>query len=196
MITIQVEGIEALQRRLRSMPSVLNKGIANGINRTARAIEQHELVEMERTIDRPTPFTLAGVRVSEARPKPDANAIIYIQPIQARYLRMTIEGGVIPVNLTPIVKNVRLNQYGNIPGKRKGLEGIKGKAGTKFIGEIRGVYGVWQRYGRGGNKLKLLVRVERNARRKKRFDFYGVGQRVANQRLTRDVIDAIRAAIR
>ncbi len=191
MITIQLEGIAALERQLRNLPAVLNAGVAAGINRTARAIEQNLLVEMERTIDRPTPFTMNAIQVFEARVKPDPSAIIAIRPIQAKYLAATIRGARLPTILTPI--NIKLSAHGNILGKRGGLESIKARGKKRFIATINGTYGVWERSGRGGRKIKLLVMVKRDQERKPRFDFYGVGQRVAGQRLTRDVLEAIRA---
>lgn len=194
MINIQVDGIEALQRQLSRMPTVLNKALAAGINRTARAIEQHELVALERDIDRPTRFTMNAVRVSEARPKPNPSAVIYVQPLQARYLRYAIEGGRLPTILTPV--NIKLNQYGNILGKRGGLEGIAEKGVRRFVATINGVIGVWERYGKDGSKIKLLVMVKRDQVRRERWDFYGIGQRVAEQRLRSDVAAAIEAALR
>jgi hypothetical protein len=195
MITIQVEGIEQLQRQLRALPAAFSKGIAAGINRTARAIEQHELVEMERTLDRPTPFTLNAIKVSEARAdKPEPSAIIYIQPLQAKYLTMTIRGGTLPRVLTPI--NVKVNAYGNILGKREGLNAIALRGKKRFVATINGTTGVWERIGPKGRGIRLLVMVKREQPRAARFDFYGVGQRVANERLTSDVTAAIQDAMR
>jgi hypothetical protein len=195
---IGIEGLDRLQAQLRRVSEQgLREALAKGLNRTIAAIEQHELVEMERRLDRPTPFTLNALKVFKAQPRDGKlNAVLFVQPTQAKYLRTTIHGGTLPVNLTPVIKNQSLNQHGNIRGKRKGLAGIKGNTQTKFIGEINGVYGVWQRYGRGGSKLKLLVRVERDAQREARWDFYGIGQRVANERLRADVGAAIADELR
>ena len=196
---IGIEGLDRLQAQLRRVSEQgLREALAKGLNRTIAAIEQHELVEMERRLDRPTPFTMNALKVFKAQPREGKlNAVLFVQPTQAKYLRTTIHGGTLPVNLTPVIKNQKLDRHGNIRGKRdKGLAGIAGKAKTKFIGEINGVYGLWQRYGRGGSKLRLLVRVERDAKREARWDFYGVGQRVANQRLRTDVAEAIADELR
>ena len=194
MISIRVEGLDQLQRHLRRFPQAVKTGLANGINRTARAIEQHQLIEMERTLDRPTPFTLNAIKVSPARAdKPNPSAIIYIQPLQAKYLATAIHGGQLPTILTPI--NIKLNRYGNVTGKRGGMEAIAAKGKKRFIATINGTTGVWERRGRGGRQLKLLVMVKRDQPRQPRFDFYGIGQRVASERLTRDVVEAIHAEL-
>ena len=193
-IRIRVEGLRNIQAALNRLPEATMKAATNGINRTMMAIEQHQLVEMERVLDRPSPFTLNALRRIDASPaKP--RAVLYIQPIQARYLRYAIEGGTLPVMLTPVIRNIKLNQYGNITGKRGGLPVIA-RATKRFIAEIGGVYGVWQRTGRGARGVKLLVKVERQAKRNQRWDFQGVARQVIDQRLLRDVSDAIRGAIR
>jgi hypothetical protein len=149
------------------------------------ALDQH--------IDRPTPYTARGVKLFKARAD-RLDAELFIQPDQAKYLKYAIEGGRIPTNLKP-TRATRLNQYGNIPGMQRGLEGIKGRARTKFIGEINGILGVWQRYGRGGTKLKLLVKVERDAPRTARLPWYETAERVASRRLQRDIGVAIGRAL-
>lgn len=193
MLNIRIEGLEQLQRRLANMPEQFNRATAAGINRTARAIEQHQLAALESSLDRPTPFTMNAIQVYEARPKPDPSAIIQLRPLQARYLIHTIRGARLPVILEPI--NIRLNRYGNIVGKSKGLEGIAAKGARRFVATINGTTGVWER-ARKGRGLKLLVRVARNVERKPRWDFYGVAERVARDRLTRDVSEAVEAELR
>lgn len=69
-------------------------------------------------------------------------------------------------------------------------------ARTKFIAEINGVYGVWQRHGPKGRKLKLLVRVDRDARRDKQWDFYKIAERTVQQRLIKDMRDTLADALR
>lgn len=179
----------SLQAGARKFPAQ----VAAGLNRTARAVEQHELVEMERRLDRPTPFTLDAFVLKKATP---GNLVVElrIKPIQASYLRHAIFGGRLKANVTPVLANARLNLYGNLPGKRRGLAGVAGRAKTKFVGEINGRFGVWQRYGRGGSKVRLLAYVARNVQRTKRWDFLGIAQRVVDERLARDVRAAIAAS--
>jgi len=168
--------------------------IADGINRTMRAVEQTELNALERDIDRPTPFTFNALAIRKANAR-HLDATLFVRPIQAEYLAALIEGGSIGTVLTP-TKRIRLNRYGNIPGKRKGLEGIAARGKRRFVGEVSGTFGVWERYGRGGRKLRLLVSVRKDQARQKQWDFYGIGLRVIRDRLARDVAAAIREAAR
>lgn len=55
-------------------------------------------------------------------------------------------------------KNIKLNKYGNLP--RNKLSQLKAKPNT-FIGEIKGVNGVWQR--------KKAIKVKKGKKRRKRL---------------------------
>ena len=190
---IRLEGLDQARRDIerigRDFPTVL----AQGLNRTAEAMYREAERALDQHIDRPTPYTARGIKLFKARAD-RLDAELFIQPDQAKYLKYAIEGGRIPTNLTP-TRATRLNQYGNVPGMQRGMEGIKGRAQTKFIGEINGILGVWQRYGRGGTKLKLLVKVERDAPRTARLPWYETAERVASRRLQRDIGVAIGRAL-
>lgn len=189
MITVNVEGLDELTRRLRGISGAVARGAAAGINRTLAAVEQHELVELERRIDRPNPFTMnaLGTRQATER-KPEG--VLYIKPLQARYLRYPLQGGQLEKLLVPIRGNVKLDRFGNIPGKRGGLDGIAKRLGG-FVAELNGVTGVWRTDRKG--KTRLLVMVAKNVKRRERWDFYGVGQRVIDARLARDLREALAA---
>jgi len=150
---------------------------------------------MAKYIDRPTPFTLSGVGRFYAK-RNRLNTVIFLKDIQAAYLETVIDGGVIDSTITPVLRNVRLNQYGNIRGKRqKGLQAVAGRARSKFVGEVMGVYGAWQRYGPGGSRLKLLAKLERNANRRAVWPAYEVARKAAEQRLDKDIGDALETVI-
>jgi hypothetical protein len=82
-------------------------------------------------------------------------AYVYIDKIQEEYLKYQIDGGtrqdkeggrvIVPVDM-------KLNAYGNIPGKRTGV--AKGK---RFGAVRKGVKGIWTKQGRGKNKTIKLV---------------------------------------
>jgi hypothetical protein len=94
-----------------------------------------------RELDRPTPFTIKGVRWQGAS-KNDfktgrLHSRVYLMPTQAEYLRYQIEGDTRTPKGTAIgvpTSNVKLNRYGNLAGGQ---------------GTINGVAGVWQRPRRG-----------------------------------------------
>ncbi len=195
MLDILVEGLDEVRRQVSALGRDINGALAEGVNRTMRAVEQNELVALEAQTDRPTPFSVNALKIYKATPS-RSSALLFVQPMQARYLKYAIEGGQIPVTLTP-TRSARLNQYGNIPGKRRGLVGIKGRTRSRFIAEINGVYGVWQRTGRRGARgLRLLVKVERSAPRDTRWKYYETAEDVARRRLMGDVINAIDRLLR
>ncbi|MCF8005046.1 MAG: helix-turn-helix domain-containing protein [Chromatiaceae bacterium] len=183
--------IIAALRQLRTTEA--NIALAAGLNRTGLAIERRSIMEMSSALDRPTPFTLSAI----ARYKADRNRLstkVFVKPTQARYLEPLVRGGTLPTVLTPIL--VKPDAHGNIRVKRRALEGIKGSARTKFVATINGVTGVWQRHGPKGRKLKLLVRVDRDARREKQWDFYKIAERTVQQRLIKDMRDTLADALR
>ena len=193
MLNITIDGLDKLQRQLAGLGSELPKAIAAGLNRTARAMEQNVLVGMERHLDRPTPFTINSTVILPANQK-HLDATLAIRPIQAAYLRTPIEGGDVSGTIVPVVSNAPLNQYGNLPGKRGGLERIKGKNKRRFVGKVGNTRGVWERL--PGNRLKAIATVDRTAPRRKVFPFFEIAEQVAEQRLVRDVTQAIDGVLR
>lgn len=188
MLNIKLEGLDKLQRQLSGLGKDLPKAIAAGINRTARGIEQAVLNGMERHLDRPTPFTLNAIAIQPANAK-HLDATLFVKDLQAAYLRTPIQGGDVSGSIVPVVSNARLNQYGNLPGKRRGLAGIKGNSKRRFVGKVGLTTGVWERL--PGNRLKAIATVDRAAPRRKVLPYFEIAQQVADQRLDRDVRAAI-----
>ena len=200
MVTLRVEGMGRLQRLLerRLGPRAMQEAMAKGINKTADTANAELTQGLNRHLDRPTPFTMKAIKTSKARPKPEPSAIVYVQPLQARYLKWPIYGGTLPTVIEPAAG--RLNKYGNIIGKNRaprGLKGIKGNNPKRFIAEIKGGFGVWERYGPKGRKVKPIVLVSRSSPRSKIYDFEYIGKKSVKRVLQSDVraalIDALRA---
>ena len=196
MVTVRVEGMDRLQRVLerRLGPRAMQEAMAKGINRTAETANAELTQGLSRHLDRPTPFTMKAIKTSKARPKPEPSAVVYVQPLQARYLKWPIQGGTIDSIITPAAG--RLNKYGNIPGKRGGLAKIKGANPRRFIAEIKGGYGVWERYGPKGRKVKPIALVSKNSPRSKIYDFEDIGTKSVKRVLQRDVRAALVEALR
>lgn len=196
MVSVRVEGLERIQRLLerRLGPRAMQEAMAKGINKTAATANAELTQGLSRHLDRPTPFTLKAIKTSKAKPKPEPSAIVYVQPLQARYLKWPIYGGTIDSIITPAAG--RLNRYGNIPGKRGGLEKIKGANPKRFIAEIKGDYGVWQRYGPKGRKVKPIALVSRRSPRSKIYDFEDIGKKSVKRVLQRDVREALVEVLR
>jgi hypothetical protein len=192
-VSVKLLGLDEAQAALKKLGRErMNIAIAAGVNRTAVQMERKLKVEMVNKLDRPTPFTLNAVRVWKAE-RNKLRATVYVQRIQASYLRYAIQGGRLPTILEPI--QVRTDRHGNIRGKRGGMQKIAGMGRNRFVATINGTTGVWQRHGPKGRKLKLLVKSSENKERRPRWDFFGIGERVARERLQSDVREAIQREI-
>lgn len=173
---------------------------AKALTKTAKDAQKALDRQVDKKIDRPTPFTRRSFGVSPAK-KSKLLSSIFIKDIQAGYLKYLVDGGVrVPKGgkgafLVPV--NIRLNKFGNIPGLRRGakVEKLLARPNT-FKGTIRGVSGIWQRHGPKKRKVKLLLRFEDSATYQERFPFYKITTGVARSRLNRNLKDSIDFAIK
>ena len=169
--------------------------IANGINSTLFGLKKEMSKQAEKKLDRPTPATKKGFFVKKANKKKQFG-FLAIKDFVAEYLKYQISGGTrsgskkIPV---PYTKNIRLNKYGNIIGKRRGL--IKNPS-KQFVAKIGGVSGVFQRHGKGGKQSKLIIGFKDSVTyNKKPFDFYTIGRSYINNTYNRNLDKAFRKAM-
>ena len=129
----------------------------------------------------PKPQTLNALFIKYAR-KTKPVVTLTFREWADEFMRFAVFGGIRKVNNTgiPIKANKRLNQFGNIPGRRSGL--VKGK--NEFIATIKGHTGVWKRTGKGKNtKLKLLINFYSNPKYEKIFPFHRVARKAVNVHL-------------
>jgi hypothetical protein len=190
MLKIDILDDNAAREALRKLGDGLPVALSAGLNRTMAAIEQAELNAMETHLHNPIPFTLAGLGVQKSHPR-HLDATLYIRPLQAAYLKYPIEGGTLDTVIAPVA--VKLNQAGNIPGKRRGFAGI-GTRKTDFVslvkspGRAQGKVGLWRKQ---GDTARLLAVVDKGAKREKRLPYYETAQKTAGDRLERDTVRAI-----
>lgn len=198
MLTVQVDGLKEALGRLEYMRDQIPFATALALTTVAKEIQAGMPAELDRALDRPTPFTKSGFYVKAARKGPGAYAEIGLKPITAGYLRKQIFGGVYRPEGTrlKLPSEVQLNQYGNIP---KGLirqliqRAEAGKRLTKTQSKKSGISrAVDLFYGDPGNGwpegiykrtdnglIPIIVFPRRTATYRKRFDFYGAAQRIA-----------------
>lgn len=152
------------------------------LNDTAWQSKEDVAKYAERTIDRPTKFTLRGFAVKKST-KRRLYSEVFIKPIQAEYLEYQIEGKTRrpESKAIPIPVNQRLNKFGNIPGMKGGkkINALLAKPNV-FKGMVRGVYGIWQRRKRG--PLKLLIAFKDKAQYEEAFDFEKAASKSARAR--------------
>lgn len=174
MIDVSIKAdVRAAKKMLRGFQKQIPFAAAKALTDTVKAVQKAEQKQMPRKLDRPTPFTLKGISIERAT-KRDLSARVFIRPIQAEYLIYQIEGGrrqATSKGLGVPTMHARLNKYGNIPSRRKGLV----KKRNQFIATIGATTGVWERSSKG---LKLIVLIASSAEYRKRFPFYKIGEGV------------------
>lgn len=149
---------------------------ARAITEVVRSAERQVREDMPRTLDRPTPFTLQGPG-SQGALSSNLTGRVFIRDTQAKYLALEETGGTRrPDNgsraLVIPTRFASLDSHGNLP--RQAVAMLKGRRDV-FVGEVRGVYGVWQRMPRAGStagRLRLLVAMRQSARYKPRLGFH------------------------
>ena len=214
---MQISVKSDVDKALKSMRGLQRKQMpfaaALGLSMTAKKVAKVEQRMMVRELDRPTPFTIKGVRWQGAN-KADfktgrLHSRVYLMPTQAEYLRYQIEGGTRTPKGTAIAvptSNVKLNRYGNLAGGKGRIKRLLAKKNT-FQGTIGGVAGVWERPKRGKRSrggsgtigqsgLKLLVAYESSTQYQLRFDFYGIAQRSVRTNIGKEMDKAIARALR
>ena len=127
--------------------------------------------------------------------KKDLSTEIFLPPWAANYLQYQIDGGVrktIGKGTGVPTPNKKLNKFGNIPGRKSGL--VKGK--KQFIGEIKGINGVWERYGTGGRNVRLLIAFEKDPNYSPKFSYYGTAKRMVDVHFKRKMKIELSKALR
>lgn len=199
--------------------------IAQGINRTAQRVVEAERKNLADTLERPSPFTRNAVGLRRAK-KTTPTAVVYMKDITASYLEPFETGGVhkLPGRAFLNPKNIRLNQYGQLP--RGTLASLKGRPDV-FIGAVKTasgetINGVWQRptntkrvtllnargkrlgklnkldatQNNGRGKLKLLIRFGDAVPVKKQLNWGARAKQIVDQWIDRDLEDALTAAMK
>ena len=214
---MQISVKSDVDRALKGMSRLQRKQVpfaaALGLTMTAKKVAKVEQRMMVRQLDRPTPFSVKGIRWQGAS-KNDfktgrLHSRVYLMSTQAEYLRFQIEGGTRTPKGTAIAvptSNVKLNRYGNLAGGQGRIKRLLAKKNT-FQGTINGVAGIWQRPKRGKRSrggsgttgqsgLKLLVAYESSTQYQPRFDFYGIAQRSVRTNIGKELDKAIARALR
>ena len=214
---MQISVKSDVDKALKSMRGLQRKQMpfaaALGLSMTAKKVAKVEQRMMVRELDRPTPFTIKGVRWQGAS-KNDfktgrLHSRVYLMDKQAEYLRFQIEGGTRTPKGTAIAvptSNVKLNRYGNLAGGQGRIKRLLARKNV-FQGTIGGVAGIWQRPKRGKRSrggsgtigqsgLKLLVAYECSTQYQPRFDFYGIGERSVRANIGKEMDKAIARALR
>lgn len=221
-LNVQTDIAEALKRLYKLEPRQMPFIVALAMNRTMREIKKDQRLEMAKAFDRPTPYTLNSMRTAAAtKEKLEAS----IQPkdqgpskaLPSRYLPPQITGGrrthkaferaliamgAMPSDLYAVPgKGAPLDGYGNIRGAyiRQILSYLQNGAGK---GKRAQFFAITQQgklpmgvYQRTGTMLRLVLAYVKQPSYRKRYDFYGVGERDTKRLLQVELRKAAEHAI-
>lgn len=145
------------------------------LNETANKVKKFEQLTMKKVFDRPRKQTINSIFVKYARSK-NLTAVITFRDWAQDFIRQNVKGGIRKVTNTAVpTLNAKLNQYGNIPGRRAGV--VKK---NQFRAVIKGIYGVWEKNKKTG-KLTIIHRFETNPKYERLFPFFRVAGKTANK---------------
>ncbi len=164
--------VSVMQRDL--VPSATSRAI----NQTLQKLQLKQKLLQNKYLDRPKPQTLKGYFIKFSGKKTLVGSLNFKDFVE-EYLQFQIRGGFRysdKKNPVPIQGNARLDQFGNIRGKRRGL--IKNK--KQFIAEIKGITAVWERVGKFGVKPLILL-TQNFANYKKKFPFFEEAEKFAKK---------------
>lgn len=156
MIKVEIRNLEIVKANIAGMGRQLAYAASRALNATAKRVADAMPAEIERSIDRPTPFTRRGVRVLRWSNKGSLQAVVGFMDAQARYMRYQIEGGTRQAGPRGIKLpgNITLNSYGNIP------RGIIDQLKRAANGELNLGSTVERRLGVSGDRRKRAAPVE------------------------------------
>jgi len=149
--------------------------------------------EMNKRLDRPMKRTTKAF-YRKAANKKKLDGTLGFFDWASEFMKFLVFGGTrttgknIPV---PFKQNARLNQYGNITGKKSGL--IKKK--SQFFGNIGGVDGVFER-AKKDIKPKLIIGFKKSVNYKPIFPFYEIAGRYIGFTFPKKFNEALAKALR
>lgn len=183
-MTFQVSVKSDLKKLTKHLNNVQKKQIpyaaSQALTDTAFDARKALRVQATKKLDRPTKFTINAFQVDKAT-KRDLRAAVYVHKLRWSYLKYQILGGSREVSGkgTGVPFSQKLNKFGNIPGRKKGL--VKKK--RQFVATIKGITGVWERTGGKRNPgIKLVTAFEKKVSYKKRFEFKKIVHGIAKSK--------------
>lgn len=198
-MTITIE-IKSNQKELKKKLGMFGKkhlpqATANAINNIGVKVVNAERSQIQKKLDRPTPFTIKSVDMPpKFRAKPnDLAALIFIKSIAQDYLKYVYQGGIERPKKSKIFAPVtsaggeRTNKFGNLMGLRgKKLDNRK----DLFVNNDA----LWKREGDGG--LKLLAVAKNFIKHRKLLDFFKIGIGVIKKNYDRELDKQINKAMK
>ena len=196
-VTIQ---IKSNQKELKKKMGLfkrkhLPQATADAINNIGVKVVNAERSQIQKRLDRPTPFTIKSVDMpTKFRAKRnDLAALVLIKPIAQKYLKYVFQGGIERAAKSKIFAPVtsaggeRTNKYGNLMGlKGNKLDGRK----DLFVKQNA----LYKR--EGDNGLKLLAVAKNYIKHTKLLDFWKIGFGVIKKNYDKELSKQISKAMK
>jgi hypothetical protein len=213
MLTQAITGTERVIKSIQRDIKQTRFAAAVALTRTGKVLKGDEEKEIAKVFDRPKPFTTKSTYMVPAK-KDNLEVRVGIKDKTAQYLShhvkkrdRAVKGiekymrrkGLLPQSMYVVPGNdVRLNRYGNLTlgMYRKIVDGALTRGSKYFAANINGTKAIWQRYGRGGRKVKPVLVFVRKPSYRKRFNFYRVAEDTFNKRLDGEFTKAWEQAMR
>lgn len=110
--------IDQLKRSMAGLEKQIDFAASKALNASAHAVRKSMPAYLQRTLDRPTPFTAGENAMFVKRAtRTDLAAQVNFKDKQAAYMRYQVEGGVRQPTRKALrlPSAIKLNQYGNLP---------------------------------------------------------------------------------
>lgn len=116
-ISVDVKGIDAAKAHLVGMGKQVAFAASKALNATGKKIADAMPAEIDKAIDKPTPFTRRGVRVLKYANKANLETTVGFMAAQARYMKWATDGGTRDPGAAGlrIPAAIKVNEFGNIP---------------------------------------------------------------------------------
>ena len=121
-VSVSITGLDAVKAQLAGQAKQVAYAASVALNATGKKIAASMPAEIERAIDKPTPFTKRGVRVLKYANKANLETTVGFMAAQAKYMKLQIEGGTRNPGAAglKLPAAIKLNEFDNIP---KGIIG-------------------------------------------------------------------------
>lgn len=193
-IDVRVNTKELMKGVSRLFDRQIPFATSQAINNLAFGLRAEEQRMMKVALDRPTPFSVRGVRYTKSN-KRNLTAVVYLTEIVDDYLKYQIHGGSRPAKRGRVLPAIgtKTNSYGNLPrGKSKTLR----KKANVFSGKPKGKpAGIWQKM-KSGRIKPLLIYEKGSMTYKKRFPWFKIGRKYVRANFDREFIKAMNRAIK
>jgi hypothetical protein len=219
MFKVGIKGLDEAIKVIDKTQRQIKFATAKALTRTAVRIQEAETRAIEKSFDRPISFTKRAIGIAPATTA-NLEARVFVKDRQAKYLEPQIMGGSRGIKTFERRFNskggsggywvpgpgVKLNASGNIPlntikqiALQLQLAGAKsGLFQTVFIGRPKNQpnkpFAIWAK-DKKGKLVPMLIRLDKSPTYRRRFDFYGIGNRLKGQVFNEEFNRAMREAL-